>query len=200
MIYLDLVSTGIFTFLGTRMMIERQRRLFTVMVSGVLTPIGGGTVRDLLVGDGSVFWLGDFRCPVVITTVLVLSCHGRPIFRHPPNFAHALNWFGTSTFIVVGIDSTLEPGISTHLIVTMGVLTGIGGWMIRDHLLTEKEFSPPDIILIGLIYFLASVAFLLISTGVSEVICVLAVFVLFVFAEVSDAPNHIVGRLRPKHR
>ena len=148
MIYLDLVSTGIFTLLGARMMLERQRRLFTVMVAGTLTAIGGGTVRDLLVGEGSVFWLEDFRYSVVITIVLVLSCQGQSIFRHPPVFARVLNWFGTSTFIVVGIASTLESGISAHLIVTMGVLTGIGGGMIRDHLLTEKEFSPPDLSLI----------------------------------------------------
>lgn len=200
MIYLDLVSTGIFTLLGARMMLERQRRLFSVMVAGTLTAIGGGTVRDLLVGEGSVFWLEDFRYPVVITIVLVLSCQGQSIFRHPPVFARVLNWFGTSTFIVVGIASTLESGISAHLIVTMGVLTGIGGGMIRDHLLTEKEFSPPDIILISLIYFLASVAYLLISAGVSAVICVSTIFVLLVFAEVSDAPNHIVGRLSSPHR
>ena len=200
MIYLDLVSTGIFTLLGARMMLERQRRLFSVMVAGTLTAIGGGTVRDLLVGEGSVFWLEDFRYSVVITIVLVLSCQGQSIFRHPPVFARVLNWFGTSTFIVVGIASTLESGISAHLIVTMGVLTGIGGGMIRDHLLTEKEFSPPDIILISLIYFLASVAYLLISAGVSAVICVSTIFVLLVFAEVSDAPNHIVGRLSSPHR
>ena len=200
MIYLDLVSTGIFTLLGARMMLERQRRLFSVMVAGTLTAIGGGTVRDLLVGEGSVFWLEDFRYPVVITIVLVLSYQGQSIFRHPPVFARVLNWFGTSTFIVVGIASTLESGISAHLIVTMGVLTGIGGGMIRDHLLTEKEFSPPDIILISLIYFLASVAYLLISAGVSAVICVSTIFVLLVFAEVSDAPNHIVGRLSSPHR
>ena len=200
MIYLDLVSTGIFTLLGARMMLERQRRLFSVMVAGTLTAIGGGTVRDLLVGEGSVFWLEDFRYPVVITIVLVLSCQGQSIFRHPPVFARVLNWFGTSTFIVVGIASTLESGISAHLIVTMGVLTCIGGGMIRDHLLTEKEFSPPDIILISLIYFLASVAYLLISAGVSAVICVSTIFVLLVFAEVSDAPNHIVGRLSSPHR
>ena len=200
MIYLDLVSTGIFTLLGARMMLERQRRLFSVMVAGTLTAIGGGTVRDLLVGEGSVFWLEDFRYPVVIIIVLVLSYQGQSIFRHPPVFARVLNWFGTSTFIVVGIASTLESGISAHLIVTMGVLTGIGGGMIRDHLLTEKEFSPPDIILISLIYFLASVAYLLISAGVSAVICVSTIFVLLVFAEVSDAPNHIVGRLSSPHR
>lgn len=200
MIYLDLVSTGIFTLLGARMMLERQRRLFTVMVAGTLTAIGGGTVRDLLVGEGSVFWLEDFRYSVVITIVLVLSCQGQSIFRHPPVFVRLLNWFGTSTFIVVGIVSTLDSGISAHLIVTMGVLTGIGGGMIRDHLLTEKEFSPPDIILISLIYFLASVAYLLISTGVSVIICVSVIFVLLVFAEVSDAPNHIVGRLSAPHR
>jgi uncharacterized membrane protein YeiH len=98
--------------------------------------LGGGTLRDLLIGNTPVFWLKDITylstaVPVgLITFVLARKMQGGNGRREK-----LLNYFdavGLALFTLVGIKVSLSNGIEPHFAVVMGCITGIAGGMVRD--------------------------------------------------------------------
>ena len=102
----------------------------------VAAALGGGTLRDLLIGASPVFWLRDITylstaVPVgLITFLLARKMQGGNGQREK-----LLNYFdavGLALFTLVGIKVSLANGIEPHFAVVMGCITGIAGGMIRD--------------------------------------------------------------------
>lgn len=102
----------------------------------VATAVGGGTLRDLLIGAAPVFWLRDATylstaVPVgLITFLLARKMQGGNGRRE-----RLLNYFdavGLALFTLVGIKVSMAHGIAPHFAVVMGCITGIAGGMMRD--------------------------------------------------------------------
>lgn len=102
----------------------------------VATALGGGTLRDVLIGAAPVFWLKDVTylstvVPVgLITYLLAKKMQGGNGRREK-----LLNYFdavGLALFTLVGIKVSLDNGIEPHFAVVMGCITGIAGGIVRD--------------------------------------------------------------------
>lgn len=123
-------------------------------VLGVVVSIGGGTIRDVLIGNLPVTWVRD-EWPVVVALITVavgLIVLKLPFHIDPRNHAWYLasDAVGLGAFVVLGTSIALESGTSSFIAVFMGVITGVGGGVIRD-IFTDKT----PMVFVGEIYAVA---------------------------------------------
>lgn len=134
---LDLVGTGAFAASGAVAGIRRKMDLFGVMVLGLVTAIGGGTLRDLLLGDNPPFC---FKNEVYLYLALGVSLLTFALYRHMTVMHQPLLYFdaiGLGTFVVIGTEKALHFDLGLLGAVIMGVITATAGGVIRDVLANQ---------------------------------------------------------------
>ena len=133
----DLLGTAAFAASGALAGIRRDMDIFGVLVLGLVTATGGGTLRDLLLGDNPPFIFKDetYLYLSVVVSILVFIFHHRLGFlTHPLTYFDA---FGLGTFVVIGTYKAIEYKLGFFGAVMMGVMTATAGGMLRD-LLSAK--------------------------------------------------------------
>ena len=133
---MDFVGVFAFVVSGALRATREGMDLFGVLVVAAVTAIGGGTVRDMLLGE-PVFWLSDVRYLYVVASAAVCTLvYIR--FRQPPQGAILVaDAFGLAVFAVLGARAGLEAGFSPLIAVIMGSITGVVGGALRDLLCRE---------------------------------------------------------------
>ncbi len=134
---LDLIGTAAFAASGAWAGVRRGMDLFGVLVLGMVTAIGGGTLRDLLLGDLPPFsfqnetylWL-----PMLIALLVFVAHRLFPKFETPLLYFDAI---GLGTFVVIGTSKALAFQTGPIGAVLLGVMTGTAGGVIRDVLSNE---------------------------------------------------------------
>ncbi len=135
---LDMFGTAVFAVSGVLLAGRLRMDPFGVIVLAMVTAIGGGTIRDMILGATPVFWVNQNE----YLWVILISCFASIILiRHP----RRLPWYvlpvadaiGLAVFVAIGVDKALSYGTSSLVAVIMGVLTGCGGGIIRDVLARE---------------------------------------------------------------
>ena len=116
---------------------EKRVDLFGVLVLALVTAFGGGTLRDLLVGDLPVRWLrGSGLLLNVTATALVTFIVAR--YRKPPHRALLIaDAFVLAVFAMIGTQKGIALGFSAPVCVLLGVVTGVAGGIMRDVLTGE---------------------------------------------------------------
>jgi uncharacterized membrane protein YeiH len=134
---LDMIGTAAFAASGAWAGVRREMDLFGVLVLGMVTAIGGGTLRDLLLGDTPPFCLKDenYLWLSLIVSLLVFIGH-----RHLKWISNPLLYFdaiGLGTFVVIGTGKALQFNLGPLGAVLMGIMTATAGGVIRDVLSTQ---------------------------------------------------------------
>ena len=129
---LDLLGTAAFAASGALAAIRRDMDIFGVLVLGLVTATGGGTLRDLLLGDTPPFIFKDetYLYLSIAVSLLVFLFH-----RNLARFSHPLTFFdavGLGTFVVIGTGKALDFHFGYIGSVMAGVMTATAGGMIRD--------------------------------------------------------------------
>jgi len=133
---LDLLGTFAFAISGIRLASGKNIDWFGAYIIGLVTAIGGGTTRDLLL-DVTPFWMLEPR--YFLTTGIALLAallFKNKIFR----LGHTIFLFdaiGLGLFTIVGISKSLEVGLPFWVCIVMGAITGSVGGLIRDILLND---------------------------------------------------------------
>ena len=158
---LELIGTAAFAVSGAIVGIKKQMDLFGVIVLGVCTAVGGGIVRDVILGITPPLAFRDPTCTLVAVGVSLLLCI--PWIRHSLMHNHRLfdvslllmDSVGLGVFTVMGIWNAMDfsPDRSTYLLVFVGLLTGVGGGVMRDVLAGNTPY-----ILVKHVYACASLA------------------------------------------
>lgn len=159
-VVIEFIGTFAFAISGVRLSSTKQFDIFGAWIVGMATAIGGGTIRDLMLGVNP-FWMTNssyFVCCAL--AVLAVGMFGKYIIHH--NYT----WFifdtiGLALFNVIGIEKTLALGHPFWVAITMGAVTGAGGGIIRDVLMNDVP-----LIFRSEIYALACVA-----GGLAYVVC-----------------------------
>jgi uncharacterized membrane protein YeiH len=169
---LDLLGIAVFAASGALAAAEQRQTLVTFSFFALVTGVGGGTVRDLLIG-APVFWVHDWRfsAACLVTALVVWITPAR--FWKP----RALDWFdavGLAVYAVFGAWKALSLGIAPLPAVMMGVITACVGGVIRDMLA-----GVPSIILRPEIYVTAAALasglyVVMVALGVSTPVAALA--------------------------
>ena len=146
---LDLIGIGVFAVSGALAAARAGQTIVTFSFFALVTGVGGGTVRDLLIG-APVFWVHDWRVAAVCLGMAVL------VWITPRKFwrERAIDWFdavGLAVYAVFGAAKALGLGIPALPAVMMGVVTACVGGIIRDVLAGE-----PSILLRPEIYVTAA--------------------------------------------
>lgn len=133
---IDYVGTFAFAISGIRLAAAKQFDWFGAYVVGLVTAIGGGTMRDLLLGV-TPFWMSQPSYLVVTGVALVFVMMFRKYVVHMNNTIFIFDAIGLSLFVVVGIERSLDAGFPFWVAITMGMITGSIGSVTRDILINE---------------------------------------------------------------
>jgi uncharacterized membrane protein YeiH len=133
MMYLfDLYGVIVFALMGALVARDRGLDIFGFVVMSLVTALGGGTLRDVLLGETPVFWMRDNTYVVLVAGVSLASfalLHRVTVPRDTLLLADAL---GLAIFAVLGTQTALEHAVSPLTAIMMGTMTGVAGGIIRD--------------------------------------------------------------------
>lgn len=157
---LDLIGTAAFAASGAILAIKKDMDIFGVLVLALVTSTGGGLMRDLIVGriPPVVFDRIIYLVVATITGILVFL-----FYRWIEKINHLLIFFdavGLGVFTIIGISVGLTYHFNWVFSLILGMLTGVGGGMMRDVLtaripfILQKEVYASASLLGGLSYFL----------------------------------------------
>lgn len=129
----DLLGTAVFASSGVLLAGRLKMDFFGALMLASAVAIGGGTLRDLILGATPVFWTQDhnYLWVILFTTFFVTIAIRRPN-RLPWYTIPFLDAIGLAAFVAIGVDKSLSLGFSPVIAVIMGMLTGCGGGIIRD--------------------------------------------------------------------
>ncbi|MBD2232957.1 trimeric intracellular cation channel family protein [Phormidium tenue] len=152
------VGVAVFAISGVLSATRQRLDIFSIVVVGLLTAIGGGTLRDVIL-DVPVFWLEDLTAFWVAIAASAATFGGiRFILKLPRRLLSYLDAMGVALFAVQAIDKTLAFGHPAAVAVVMGLITSIAGGIIRDvvthrpTLLLSRELYATPIVLGGMFY------------------------------------------------
>lgn len=143
---LEIIGTVAFAVSGAMVAIQKKLDIVGVLFLGVLAAVGGGALRDLMLGIAppQCFQNPKYLVIACVTAFLFfLPFVRRPLLKRQRTFDLLLLWMdslGLAVFSVSGVETGLssQPEASPILLVFVGVLTGTGGGVMRDVLAGDK--------------------------------------------------------------
>ena len=134
---IDILGTFSFAVSGTSAALRKKLDIFGILIIAFVTSIGGGTLRDVLIGNTPVGWL---RNATTINVILIATL-GTLVFKtFIKKFNYTLFLFdslGLGLFTIIGIQKGIELHFSPGICVALGTVTGCFGGVTRDILLNE---------------------------------------------------------------
>lgn len=157
---IDILGTAAFSISGVVAAMEKKLDIFGILILAFITAVGGGTIRDVLIGEMPVTWTTTpvYSVVIFISAVIAMFFHG-----YIRNYSKVLTFFdalGLGFFTLVGIKKGIAFGYSTGFCIALGTITACFGGMIRDICLNHiprifhKEVYATACIFGGLLYFL----------------------------------------------
>lgn len=179
---------GTFSFAVSGAFAAMQKRLdvFGVLIIAFATSVGGGTLRDVLLGDTPVFWLKNANYSLLILVTAITAMIFWKKIKSLKITLFLFDSLGLGFFTIVGLEQGLAYNLSPGICVALGTVTGCFGGIIRDILLNNiplifrKEIYATACIVGGIIYLLLS--YLNVDETMVKVIAVSVVFVIRIVA------------------
>lgn len=173
---IDWFGIAVFAVTGALVASRKQMDIFGFMLLGTATGIGGGSIRDLMLGDLPVFWVKQpayLLICVGVASITFFTAH-IPLSRY-----RVLLWLdavGLAFFCVVGADRALDANAGALVAVAMAVVTATFGGMIRDMLGGESPLILRKEIYVTAAFCGAVVFVSLMRFGVATFVAALAGF------------------------
>ncbi len=146
----EIIGIIAFAISGAMVAIEKDLDIFGVVVLGVTTALGGGVIRDLIlaINPPTMFISSNYAALAAISSLIIFIFSYykyKYIQKNRKIFDNALNFFdsiGLGVFVVLGINTAMYSGYSDNnfLIMFIGVITGIGGGILRDIMVKDIPF------------------------------------------------------------
>ena len=144
---MELIGTAAFSCSGAMVAIKKNLDLLGIVVLGVITAVGGGMMRDVLLGihPPTLFLKPVYVTVAVISAVIIfLLMRSKSIARFLLTAEYdwtmnLLDAIGLGAFTVVGVDTSISAGQGDFQFLTifLGVITGVGGGLLRDMMACE---------------------------------------------------------------
>ncbi len=130
---LDLVGVFVFALSGGLVAVKKRFDLFGVLVLACAAGLGGGILRDVLIGDIPPVGLSDWRLLSAAVAGGLVTFFLHPGVERITRFVRVLDAVGLAAFAVAGsLKAITTPGVAPVTAVIVGVLTAVGGGVIRD--------------------------------------------------------------------
>ncbi|MFV0531058.1 MAG: trimeric intracellular cation channel family protein [Flavobacteriales bacterium] len=134
---LDIIGTGFFAVSGALSAMNKRLDLFGVFIVSGATAIGGGTIRDLLIGDQPVAWIKSLVYPTMILIGYLLAVLFRKKLSYLRKTFFIFDTVGLAIFTIIGVKKGLYFGIDPILCIMLGMMTGTFGGVVRDILVND---------------------------------------------------------------
>lgn len=134
---LDLIGVAVFAVSGVLVAGRKGFDLLAVAVIAIVTAIGGGTIRDVLLGRYPVFWIEDPTYLLVILATAALTILFTRYCKPPRKSLLIADSFGLALFAISGAQVAEALELSGIIVVVMGAITGTAGGLLRDVLSDE---------------------------------------------------------------
>ena len=157
---IDILGTISFAVSGVFAAMQKKLDLFGILVIAFITAVGGGTLRDMLLGDLPVSWMRNLVYPVLILAVTVVTILFKKIVGNFQATLLVFDSLGLGFFTVFGLQKGIAFDLHPGICVALGTITGCFGGVIRDislgsiPLIFQKEIYASASILGGVVYFL----------------------------------------------
>ncbi|WP_055437524.1 trimeric intracellular cation channel family protein [Lacinutrix algicola] len=157
---IDILGTLAFSISGVLIALNKRMDAFGVLIIAFVTAVGGGTLRDVLIGDTPVSWMKDmtFVYVVLISTILAVIFKSKIDYLRKSLFL--FDTIGIGLYTVVGIEKGINAGLHPIICIALGTMSACFGGVIRDILCNEipvifrKEVYATACILGGIVYFI----------------------------------------------
>lgn len=154
----EMLGTFAFAISGATAAIQNRYDLFGILVLAFVTAIGGGTIRDVLVGNLPVSWLSNSLAIWSVMAGFLLTVALRSRMQKVQSWIFFFDAVGLGLFTVMGVQVGLRAEMGMGISVTLGTITGCFGGVVRDvlsgskPLIFRKEIYATASIMGGLIY------------------------------------------------
>ena len=157
---IDILGTIAFAISGVLVALDKKMDPFGVLIIAFVTAVGGGTLRDVMIGINPVSWMTNMTYVYVIfgSTIFAIVLLNKINYLRASLFS--FDTIGIGLYTVVGIEKGLNAGLHPIICIALGTMTACFGGVIRDILCNEipvifrKEVYATACILGGLTYFL----------------------------------------------
>jgi len=156
----DILGTVAFAISGVLVAMEKRLDLFGVGIIALVTALGGGTLRDMLIGSTPVTWTTTPVYMYVILGSVLFAILFQSRLKYLRKSLFLFDTIGIGLYTMVGIEKGVEAGLEPLICVTLGTITASFGGVLRDILCNEipvifrKEIYATACILGGVGYFL----------------------------------------------
>ena len=157
---LDIIGTIAFAMSGALTAMSKKMDPFGVFIIAFVTAVGGGTLRDIMIGRTPVGWMLDLKYVYVIIVGFVLAIIFRKKFDKLRTSLFLFDTIGLGVFTLIGLEKGINIGLHPVICVALGTMTACFGGVIRDILCTEipvifrREIYATICILGGIVFFI----------------------------------------------
>lgn len=157
---IEIIGTIAFAMSGALTAIHRKLDPFGVFIIAFATAVGGGTLRDIMIGRTPVGWMLDVSYVYVIILGFVLAIIFRKKFDKLRTSLFLFDTIGLGVFTLIGIEKGLSVGLHPIICIALGTVTACFGGVTRDILCSEipvifrEEIYATICILGGIVFFL----------------------------------------------
>lgn len=183
---IEMLGTFSFAVSGAFFAMEKRLDPFGVLILSFVTAIGGGTIRDILLGEFPVGWMQN----ETLILVIFFSAVGTMLFgtwlKKINTTLFLFDAMGLGLFTIMGIEKALAHHLSVEICVALGTVTGCFGGVLRDVLLNNvplvfrKEIYAMASIAGGALYFLLRES--PVNNDVAKIICIVIIIVVRILA------------------
>lgn len=182
---IDFIGTFAFAISGIRLASEKNFDLFGAFIVGMATACGGGTIRDIILGQ-SPFWMTQWVYLAITAFAILVYMPFHTFINRISKTMFTFDTVGLALFTVVGFQKTIDAGFPFWAANIMGMMTGAAGGVIRDILINEVPLIfRRDIYALacaagGVLYTVA--LWLNVPAIAAQVVCALTVIIIRIFA------------------
>jgi uncharacterized membrane protein YeiH len=156
---LDIIGTIAFAISGVLTAFNKKLDPFGVYIIAFVTAVGGGTLRDVLIGRTPVVWMQDITYVYMITIGFFIALVFRKKLDKLRTSLFLFDTIGLGVFTLIGLERGIEVGLHPIICIALGTMTACFGGVIRDILCNEipiifrREIYATICIIGGLLFF-----------------------------------------------
>ncbi|EIJ39495.1 MULTISPECIES: trimeric intracellular cation channel family protein [Galbibacter] len=157
---IDLLGTVAFAISGVMVAMNKRLDPFGIFIIGFVTALGGGTIRDVLLGISPVTWLINTTYMFVVIGTVILAIIFRSKLKYFNLSLFLFDTIGIGLYTVVGVEKGVAAGLHPIMCIALGTISACFGGVLRDILCNEipvifrKEIYATACILGGVSYFI----------------------------------------------
>ncbi|MFL5807870.1 MAG: trimeric intracellular cation channel family protein [Flavisolibacter sp.] len=183
---IDILGTFAFAVSGAFSAMERKLDPFGTLIISFVTAIGGGTIRDMLVGNFPVNWLQNDSSILIIFSAAIATMLFGTYLKQLNTSLFLFDALGLGLFTIIGLEIGLKHNFSAGICIALGTISACFGGVLRDVLLNKvplifrKEIYALACIIGGAIYYFLHQTNM--NGDLSKIICILLIFAIRVVA------------------